>query len=33
LNVWEKAGYPKGMHIKYKEIFFFWSDVVHSGGQ
>jgi hypothetical protein len=22
LNVWEKAGYPKGMHIKYKEIFF-----------
>jgi hypothetical protein len=33
LNVWEKPGYPTNIHIKCGEIFFFRSDVVHSGGR
>jgi hypothetical protein len=33
LNVWEKPGYPTNIHIKCREIFFFRSDVVHSGGR
>jgi hypothetical protein len=33
LNEWEKPGYPMNIHIKCGEIFFFQSDVIHSGGQ
>jgi len=33
LNVWEKPGYPTNIHIKFGEIFYFRSDVVHSGGR
>jgi hypothetical protein len=33
LNVWEKPGYPTNIHIKCGEIFFFRSNVVHSGGR
>jgi hypothetical protein len=31
LNVWEKPGYPTNIHIKLGEIFYFRSDVIHSG--
>jgi len=33
LNVWEKPGYPTNIHIKFGEIFYFRSDVIHSGGR
>jgi hypothetical protein len=33
LNVWEKPGYPTNIHIKFGEIFYFRSDVIHSSGR
>jgi hypothetical protein len=33
LNVWEKPGYSMNIHVKCGEIFFYQSDVVHSGGR
>jgi len=33
LNIWEKPGYPTNIHIKFGEIFYFRSDVIHSGGR
>jgi hypothetical protein len=33
LNIWREPGYPTNIKISYGEVFFFRSDVVHSGGR